>query len=131
MDAVSQRQAILALFILLQSWKFYDWLVDLPATVLQPGSLLLDDLLAFFFKWAALELVFLVAVQWARVPKLMWRLQTRALVWGGMCCVTLGMAMVVPFWMTDKVSTPTFNVDDVAGSRESLIRGLLYFIYFK
>lgn len=120
MDAVSQRQAILALFLALQSWKIHDWLSSLPST--DPTSLLLlDDLLAFFFKWAALDLVFLLAVHWARIPKLVWRLRTRAMVWGGMCCVTMGMAVVVPFWVGERM--PAMEADDIAGSRESLIRG--------
>lgn len=94
---MSKRQTVLALFIALQSWKLYDWLISLPMSLkTSAGSDVLDDLLAFFFKWAALELGFLAALHVARVPKMDWSLGTRVAVWGGMCCVTLGMAFFAP-----------------------------------
>lgn len=120
MDSVSKRQFVLGLFVVLQSWKFYDWLVDLPVSMVG-GPEVLDDLLAFFFKWAAIELGFLAALNYARIPKLDWGFPTRALIYGGMCFVTLGMAIFAPTLPGTAVKDAL--VDDIMGSRDALIKG--------
>lgn len=122
MDSVSKRQVVLALFIALQSWKFYDWLVDLPTSLIRSPDLL-DDLLAFFFKWTAIELGFMAALHYARIPKLNWGFPTRAMMYAGFCCVTLGMAIFAPM-MVPGATMKDALVDDVMGSRDALIKGI-------
>lgn len=134
MDSVSKRQTALALFVALQSWKLYDWLIDLPRSLSNLNGTgsgdVLDDLLAFIFKWTALELVFLAGLNYVRVPKLVWSLSTRMMMYGMLCCMTLGMAFFAPALIPGPKSIQVQSslhqaaVDDVAGSRQNLIRGI-------
>lgn len=128
-DAVTKRQLVLALFVLLQAFKLFEWLVGLPRTIASaPESI--DALLGFFFKWTMLELGFMVGLYWARIPRLTWRMETRALVYGMLAGMNLLLVLFAPVLLPSDHGGPAQGdplpaglvVDDVVGSRE-LIRG--------
>lgn len=137
MDAVSKRQLVLAIFVVLQSWKLYEWIFDIPN-----GFELLDSLLAFFFKWATIELLFVSAVHFFRIPKLTFSLPTRMLLFGILMCFNVGLIVVGPlasFWLAPIAKIPSQPasldvssiliplksgiVDDIAGSKDALLKG--------
>lgn len=128
-DAVTKRQLVLALFVLLQSFKLFEWLVGLPRTIAEaPESI--DALLGFFFKWTMLELGFMVGLYWARIPKLTWKMETRALVYGMLAGMNLVLVIFAPVLLHGDRGDPVKSdplqaglvVDDIIGSKE-LIRG--------
>lgn len=133
MDAVSKRQLVLATFLLIQSWKLYEWLFE----IIPPGYDQLDGMITFFFKWCAVEFIFLAAVKWAKVPKMIAGMGKWGLIWGGLMCLNIGLIVVGPLsglsgrsagLDTRAILEPLKNglADDIAGSKEALIKGTVF-----
>ncbi len=134
---MSKRQLVLALFIALQSWKLYEWLIEVPSALGRPGTVdLLDMIIAFLVKWAAIELGLLAGLYWAKISKFRWSVPTSGAIWVCLCMVNV---MLVLFGsrggpslykanLADQASIyQAIIVDDVAGSKENLIRGIIYY----
>lgn len=136
MDAVSKRQLVLAAFLCLESWKLYEWLFDLP-----PSYWVLDAMLAFFFKWSFLELIFLGLVHCWKVPRLHWPLMTRTWIFALIIATNVVLLAVGPFLgVRDAASMamPGLDpvtimksglVDDIVGSKDLFVKGIFLMVF--
>lgn len=132
MDAVGKRQTALAIFLLIQSVKLYEWW-SRDVSVDNSGY-------ALVFKWALIESALLLVLQRMQVPRLHFTLGATMLIalafiffncvlivwlpW----CLSYVRDWVMPLSFRDHYHVNVDSIDDIAGSREKFIQGTIMII---